>query len=69
VAGTTPATSAQKWVFEEGTHIKYCSTAHDLKLFYLSVPIDDRNSKLEWEEEESANNNQPHNTSADLCDS
>jgi hypothetical protein len=32
---------------EEGKHIKYCATAHYLKLFYLSVPIDGRNSKLE----------------------
>jgi nitroreductase len=31
----------------EGTHIKYRALAHNLKLFYLSVPIDDQNSKLE----------------------
>jgi hypothetical protein len=31
----------------EGTHIKYRTAAHNLKFVYLSVPINDRNSKLE----------------------
>jgi hypothetical protein len=38
---------AQRWVLAEGTHIKYRALALNLKLFYLSVLIDDRNSKLE----------------------